>query len=208
MIQEAVRKYTGDISSSKAQAARQMGVVGWDIETSGLDWRKDKIATCQVFIPNLDIDLILVGEANQAPPNLLSLLADPKVMKVFHHAMFDLRFMAAKWGAEARNVVCTKIASKLLEPLEDDHSLKHVLQKHLQVKIDKRSRVSNWLTQSLSQEQLDYAASDVLYLPRLFSCLKNELERADRWHLAEKSFDYLPTRVQLDILGAGDVFSY
>lgn len=208
MLQEAVRKYTGDISCSKAQAAREVGLVGWDIETSGLDWRKDKIATCQVFIPNLDVDLILVGGTTDAPPNLQSLLSDPKVMKVFHHAMFDLRFMVSKWGVEARNVVCTKIASKLLDPLEPDHSLKHVLQKHLQVKIDKRSRVSNWLTQSLSQEQLDYAATDVLYLPRLFNCLKAELEHVDRWHLAERSFDYLPTRVQLDILGAGDVFSY
>src|SRR2546423_3744292 len=133
MLQEAVRKYTGDLSCSKAQSARRAGVVGWDIETSGLDWRKDKIATCQIFIPNLDVDLIQLGTAMETPPNLKSLLSDPTVMKVFHHAMFDLRFMAAKWGAEARNVVCTKIASKLLEPLEDDHSLKHVLQKHLQV---------------------------------------------------------------------------
>ena len=208
MLQEAVRKYTGDISCSEVHAARQAGLVGWDIETSGLDWRIDQIATCQIFIPNLDVYLIQRGESMEAPPNLRSLLSDPMVIKVFHHAMFDLRFMASKWGFEAKNVVCTKIASKLLDPFEDDHSLKHVLQKYLQVNIDKGPRVSNWLTESLSQEQLDYAASDVLYLPRLFNYLKTELEHLDRWHLAEASFSYLPIRVQLDILGAGDVFSY
>jgi ribonuclease D len=116
--------------------------------------------------------------------------------------------MAFHWNVLPNNVACTKIASKLLDPVEIDHSLQRILQKHLNVWIDKESRVSNWLNDHLSKEQLEYAASDVIYLPRLFAHLKERLESCNRWDLATGTFNFLPARVQLDLMGAGDVFSY
>lgn len=208
MLQEVIRRYAGDLSDATAQEARRVGLIAWDIETSGLDWKKDKIATCQIFVPDCDVFVIQLNGHPHAPMNLRSLLSDSEVLKIFHHAMFDLRFMAFNWRVEVRNVACTKIASRLLDPLEDDHSLKHILQKYLNVQIDKEPRVSNWLINTLTPEQLDYAARDVLHLPRLFADLRAKLRRSQRWPLAEKSFEFLPTRVQLDLLGAGDVFRY
>jgi ribonuclease D len=208
MIQDSVRKYIGDLSTSEVDNARRVGLVAWDIETSGLEWKKHRIATCQIFVPNYDVYLVQLNEAVKAPPNLRSLLIDSNVLKIFHHAMFDLRFMAFHWSVESNNVACTKIASKLLDSIETDHSLQRILQKYLKVRIDKESRVSNWLNDDLSKEQLEYAASDVIYLPRLFALLQDRLEFCNRWDLAMRTFQFLPTRVQLDLLGAGDVFSY
>lgn len=208
MIQDSVRKYIGDLSDSEVDNARRVGLVAWDIETSGLEWKKDRIATCQVFVPNCDAYVVQLNATVEVPPNLRCLLTDSHVLKIFHHAMFDLRFMASHWNLCPSNVACTKIASKLLDPIETDHSLQRILQKHLNVRIDKESRVSDWLNDDLSKEQLEYAASDVIYLPRLFALLKERLESCNRWELATKSFEFLPTRVQLDLLGAGDVFSY
>lgn len=208
MLQEAVRRHIADLSDGATQEARRVGLIAWDIETSGLDWKKNKIATCQIFVPDCDVYVVQLNGAVQAPMNLRSLLSDPDVLKIFHHAMFDLRFMAFNWGVNARNVACTKIASRLLDPLENDHSLKRILQKYLSVQIDKEPRVSNWLIKTLTPEQLDYAARDVLYLPRLFADLRARLKLSQRWPLAEESFEFLPIRVQLDLLGAGDVFRY
>jgi ribonuclease D len=208
MIQDSVRKYIGDLSQSEVDNARRVGLVAWDIETSGLEWKKDRIATCQIFVPNYEVYVVQLNGSVKAPSNLKSLLIDANVLKIFHHAMFDLRFMAFHWNVMPNNVACTKIASKLLDPTETDHSLQRILQQHLNVRIDKESRVSNWLNDNLSKEQLEYAASDVIYLPRLFALLKERLEFCNRWGLATRSFEFLATRVQLDLLGAGDVFSY
>lgn len=208
MIQDSVRKYIGDLSEAEADNARRVGLIAWDIETSGLEWKKDRIATCQIFVPNYDVYLVQVNGPAKVPPTLSSLLSDRAVLKIFHHAMFDLRFMAFHWKVIPTNVACTKIASKLLDPLGLDHSLQQILLKNLNIRIDKESRVSNWLKDDLSQEQLEYAASDVIYLPRLFSHLKERLKICNRWDLATSSFDFLPARVQLDLLGAGDVYSY
>jgi ribonuclease D len=207
MLKEAIKTYVGDLADEDLQEARRTGVVAWDIETSGLDWKQDKIGTCQILIPNYDLFLVHVT-ADVPPTNLRSLLVDSNVMKIFHHAMFDLRFMSYQWSAEPRNVTCTKIASRIYDPLEHDHSLQWTLSKYLHVTIDKRPRISDWLSQRLSDQQLEYAVSDVLYLPQLLSFFENELKRSDRWTLALQSFQFIPIRVKLDLLGSGDVFRY
>jgi ribonuclease D len=206
--EKAVRRYKADLPDRVLQEARRIGVVGWDIETSGLAWNKDQIATCQIFVPSFDVSLIQFNGSVETPSNLRYLMEDSRVLKIFHHAMFDLRFMAFHWRLRPRNVACTKISSKLLEPLEVDHSLQRTLKKYLNVCIEKESRASDWLKDDLSKQQVNYAVGDVIHLPQLYALLKQRLELCNRWYLATESFEYLPTRVELDILGAGDVFSY
>lgn len=196
----------GDIPAFAISEARHAGSIAWDIETSGLDWKYDKICTCQVFIPNSRVFLIRVCDS--IPYNLKMLLNDEHVCKVFHHAPFDLRFMTYHWSTEVQNVVCTKIASKILAPEMNDHSLKNLLERYLGIYLDKKMQTSNWLCEKLTEEQLIYAVRDVLYLPTLFNELKCSLICCDRWALADASFDYLPTRVKLDVLGSGDVYLY
>jgi len=207
-IQDSVRKFYGDLPPTEAAKARRAGLIAWDIETSGLNWKKDKIATCQIFVPSRDVYLVQFNGSMNTPLNLASLMNDSKVIKIFHHAMFDMRFMGFHWDMQPNNVVCTKIASKLLEPAETDHSLQRILQRYLNIHIDKDHRVSNWLIDELSKEQLEYAVSDVIYLPTLFTLLKASLERRNRWNIATKVFEFLPVRVHLDLLGAGDVYRY
>jgi len=198
--------YDGDIPHSLLEMAKQARMAALDIETTGLSWENSKIATCQLYVPNRRVAIMRVN--GSFPHNLGLLLENRDICKVFHHAVFDLRFMAYNWPITVSNVVCTKIASKILSPTRKSHSLKALVGEYLGIQLDKSMQTSNWLAEQLSQEQLKYAAEDVLYLPDLFRILQGELEHAGRWPLAKASFDYLPTRVRLDILGSGDVFTY
>jgi ribonuclease D len=208
MLTAAVQTYKKDLPDDKVEEALSAGLIAWDIETTGLDWERERIATCQILIPSFDIYVIQFNGDSTCPANLRTLLSDESVLKIFHHAMFDLRFMAYQWNAAGRNIACTKIASKLLEPSQSDHSLQYLLAQYLGINLSKSSRVSNWLSTELSKEQLEYAAGDVHYLPELYKLFRERLEAAGRWELASATFDFLPNRVQLDLLGAGDVFSY
>lgn len=198
--------HTGDLPVQALNDAERAGIVAWDIETSGLDWKSDKIGTCQIFIPESHVHIVQITKAPH--PNLEQLLSNPDVCKIFHHAPFDVRFMAYQWGTRAQNIMCTKIASKILEPDSSDHSLKYILQKNLGIVIDKKLQVSNWLADNLSEEQFMYAAKDVVFLPILLKVLQEKLMKCQRWPLAQASFAYIPARVELEILGAGDVFKY
>jgi ribonuclease D len=196
----------GDVPKSVLGAAADVGMCAIDTETSGLDWRKDVIGLCQVFVPGHELCVVTLG--GLIPANLRELICDAEIVKVFHHATFDLRFIRREWLASAKSVQCTKIASKVLDPNSRDHSLKTLLSEHLRVVIDKRLRTSNWLDNGLSIEQVRYAADDVVYLPALMEQLRRKLLDERRWTLAESSFKYLPVRVELEIVGAGDVFLY
>lgn len=198
--------HIGDLPTPVVESARRVGLVAWDIETSGLNWKEDRIGTCQIYVP--DSQVYIVRISSTPPRQLEALLNDANVCKVFHHAMFDLRFMVYQWSVGAQNVACTKIASKILDPSEKDHSLNSILQRHLGVSLDKGLRRSDWLIERLTQEQVKYAARDVLYLPQLLEKLQRTLMSCGRWCLAEACFTHLPVRVQLDILGCGDVFQY
>lgn len=205
-VDDYISRYKGDIPPSAIENAKRVGTIAWDIETTGLDWKKDLIGTCQVYIPEDKIYIINIDD--ESPVFLQLLLQDDKICKIFHYAPFDLRFMSYCWSVEPRNVACTKIASKILNPFRMDHSLKTILQDYLGVMITKDMRLSNWLITELTHNQLAYAAADVFYLPRLFNELKYQLVNCNRWNLAEASFKYMPTRIKLDILGSNDVFDY
>lgn len=197
-----------DITEFVLDQARQVSQVAWDIETTGLNWRADRIATCQLAIGD---ELFIVKlDPDSKPAHLSSLLSDPTVRKIFHHAPFDVRFMSARWDVAASNIACTKIAAKITLPRLPDgsYSLKSVLHSQLGVEIDKTERFSDWEAPTLSDRQLNYAASDVAYLPRLLKVLETRGLENGTWDQVEESFRYIPTRAKLDISGVGDVFTY
>lgn len=200
--------YRGDIDQEMADRARAHGLVAWDIETTGLDWSQDRIGTCQLAVAG-DIAVVQL-EGWEVPDRLRSLLEDPSVVKIFHHAPFDLRFMAHHWKADPTNIACTKIASKILDPGLDSraHSLKPVLERYLGVVIDKGEQRSDWVRESLSDAQVAYAATDVQYLAELYELMVRRAVGVDVAPLLRASYDYLPTRVKLDLMGVGDVFDY
>jgi len=204
---KSVKLHVGDITGDETQLAIRLGNVGWDIETSGLNWREETIGTCQLNIG--DVETVIVRVTDQQPRYLCDLLCEKRVRKIFHHAMFDLRFMSHRWSVVADNVACTKIASKLLDAdNKRDHSLKSLLQAYLGVNIDKSERLSNWNSSELTEGQILYAAKDVMYLPSLLDRLEDDLEKAGLLELSRLCFAHIPTRVQLDILGYQDLYEY
>jgi len=197
----------GDINPEEYDLAIEAREIACDIETSGLDWKKDIIATCQISI--LSQDIIIVKISENIPDRLCALLQDENIRKIFHYAMFDLRFISYKWNVEPRNIVCTKIASKLLDVNKgNEHSLKSILMRYLSVEIDKSERLSDWTSRDLSREQLTYAAKDVMYLHQLFSKLEKELQKKSLLELAYSCYEHIPTRVCLEINGYDDIFLY
>lgn len=201
-----IRFHIDDLSFEVYQDLRQAGRLAWDIETSGLDWSSELIGICQVYAIGGDVHIVRIG--SQPPQLLKSLLEDRFVTKIFHHGVFDLRFMVHAWSANPRSILDTKIAAKILHPHRDDNGLKSLLNRYLNVDIDKSLRASDWLSDPLSIEQEDYAANDVLYLHQLILILIEELEKKELLDVAEACFEYLPTRVHLDVRGNKDVFLY
>jgi len=197
-----------DLDEALASGFGSADCVAWDIETSGLDPRTDRIGTVQLHAPEVGTVLVQVGEA--APKRLCRLLADSTVRKVFHHAMFDLSFMVAHWDAEPVRIACTKIASKLLTPqlANSYHSLQALLATYLGVEITKDQRLSNWLVRELAPAQLEYATRDVVYLIPLLSELERRLHAAELADMCQACLDFLPTRVRLELGNWPDVFAY
>ncbi len=199
----------GDITDELLHAYRTARRVACDIETSGLDWRHEKIGTFQLFAPDTKPAIVQLNE--QVPQRIYDLLCDKRIQKVFHHAPFDMRFLSWHWKTPFRNVACTKVASKLLNPEapNEQHSLQALLENHLHITISKRRvRVSNWLAQDLSAAQISYAAIDVLHLLDLLDALTAKLAKAGLDSLYDRCLEHLPTRVELDVRGYGDIYLY
>jgi ribonuclease D len=197
-----------DVPKPFLNAALKYKAVAWDIETSGLDWRSERIGLCQLLIKGHGLAIVKIKK-HKRPSNLTAILEDASVRKIFHHAMFDLRFLCYHWAAAAENIACTKIAAKLLDPEKTQgHTLAGLVQQFLGITLDKGSRKSDWLTWGLSPEQLKYAGNDVMYLPELLDTLLKELEKKNRCDLALRCFAHIPTQVQLEIQGFKDVYGY
>lgn len=196
----------GDISHDFTSLAKRSSCIAWDIETTGLNWRSDFIRTCQVYVPDRVIEVVQIE--SEVPKSLVDLLEDENIKKVFHHAIFDLRFMYFHWGIVPSNIACTKIASKILQPQTEDHSLKTLLKKKLGTRINKELATSDWSAKRLKPEQIRYAATDVIFLPKLLDQLEIELKKKDLLQLAHACFKHVPTRVVLEVGKYGDVFTY
>jgi ribonuclease D len=197
-----------DLDEALASGFGSADCVAWDIETSGLDPGTDRIGTVQLHAPGLGTVIVQVGAV--VPQRLCRLLADPAVCKVFHHAMFDLRFMVAHWGAQPARIACTKIASKLLSPqlAANCHSLQSLLESYLGVEISKDQRLTDWLAPELTTAQLAYASRDVTYLIPLLGELEQRLRAENRVAMYQACLDFLPTRVRLELGDWPDVFAY
>lgn len=176
-------------------------VVAIDCETMGLNPHRDRLCLVQLSGGDGKAHLVQIALGQKSAPNLCRLLQDPDVLKLFHFGRFDIAALYHTFGAVTAPVYCTKIASKLIRTYTDRHGLKYLLQELLGVDISKQQQTSDWGAQTLSEAQVDYAASDVLYLHRLRDALNDRLEREGRRQMAEACFAFLPTRAQLDIAG-------
>ena len=176
----------------------------------GLNPHRDRLCLIQMSSGDGNVHLIQVAKGQTEAPNLCRLLEDPTILKLFHFGRFDIAAMCNTFGALAEPVYCTKIASKLVRTFTDRHGLKALLQELVGVDISKFQQMSDWGAEELTTAQLDYAASDVLYLHRLKDSLDKMLEREGRTALAAKCFDFLPTRAKLDLAGwpETDIFAH
>ncbi len=179
-------------------------VVAIDTETMGLDPRRDRLCLVQMSSGDGDAHLVQIAPGQTEAPNLTRMLADPGVLKLFHFGRFDIAALENAFGVLTAPVWCTKIASKMIRTYTDRHGLKYLLQNLIEVDISKQQQTSDWGAAELSEAQLEYAASDVLYLHRLKDKLEALLARENRTALAQACFDFLPVRARLDLLGWGD----
>ena len=180
-------------------------VVAIDTETMGLSLSRDRLCLVQLSGGDGTAHLVQVDRADPRAPNLTRLLADERVLKVFHFARFDIAMLKRTFGVTARPVYCTKIASKLTRTFTDKHGLKDLSKELLGVELSKQQQSSDWGAPNLSEEQLRYAASDVLYLHQLKERLDEMLAREGRTALAEACFRFLPARAELDLAGWGEI---
>jgi ribonuclease D len=176
-------------------------VVAIDSETMGLDPRRDRLCLVQLSSGDGNAHLVQIAPGQRQAPNLCRLLEDPARQKLFHFARFDLAAFLHAFGVRTRNVYCTKVAAKLVRTFTDKHGLKYLLMDLLDIDISKQQQTSDWGAPVLTEAQMDYAASDVLYLHRLKARLDELLAREGRTGLAEDCFRFLPARAELDLLG-------
>jgi len=179
-------------------------VVAIDTETMGLDLTRDRLCLIQLSAGDGVCHLVQFRKRYDAP-RLKALLADPGVTKLFHFARFDLAAIQRYLGVSCRPVYCTKVASKLVRTFTDRHGLKDLCRDLLGVELSKQMQSSDWGAAELSEEQLRYAASDVLHLHRLRDALDGMLAREGRAELARACFEFLPARAALDLAGWNDV---
>lgn len=179
-------------------------IVAIDCETMGLHPHRDRLCVVQLSGGDGNAHMVQVAKGQTDAPNLCALLENPDVLKLFHFGRFDIAAMYNAFGALTAPVYCTKIASRLIRTYTDRHGLKNLLQELLGIDISKQQQSSDWGTETLSDAQLDYAASDVLYLHKLREELNNRLEREDRAEIAQACFDFLPMRAKLDLAGWPD----
>lgn len=176
-------------------------VVAIDCETMGLNPHRDRLCVIQMSGGDGNAHIVQVAKGQTEAPNLCRMLTDPKVLKLFHFGRFDIAAMYNAFGALAAPVYCTKIASRLVRTYTDRHGLKNLTSELIGVDISKQQQMSDWGAEELTGAQLDYAASDVLYLHRLREALNKRLAREGRTEIAQACFDFLPHRALLDLEG-------
>jgi ribonuclease D len=188
----------------------QVDAVAIDTETLGLKPHRDRLCVVQISPGDGTADIIQIAPGQTQAPNLVALLRDARITKLFHYGRFDIAVLYHTFGAMAEPVFCTKIASRLTRTYTDRHGLKDICAELIGVNLSKAQQSSDWAAETLSPEQLEYAASDVLYLHRLRDVLAGRLAREDRTAEAEACFRFLPTRAQLDLLGwdEEDIFAH
>jgi ribonuclease D len=188
----------------------QVDAVAIDTETLGLNPHRDRLCVVQISPGDGSADVIQIDRGQKAAPNLVKLLGDDAITKIFHFGRFDLAVLFHTFGVMPKPVFCTKIASRLVRTYTDRHGLKEICSELLDVNLSKQQQSSDWAAPELSQAQLEYAASDVLYLHRLRTILQQRLVRDGRAEEAGACFEFLPTRSKLDLMGwdEQDIFAH
>jgi ribonuclease D len=176
-------------------------ILAIDTEAMGLDPHRDRLCLAQMTDGGGTIHIVKFGKAPLAAPRLKAVLEDEKILKLFHFARFDVALLHAYLGAKIRPVYCTKLASKMCRTFTDKHGLKELVKEFLGVDLSKIQQTSDWGAETLTQAQLEYAASDVVHLHALKDALDKLLAREGRAELALACFAFLPARAELDLLG-------
>ena len=185
-------------------------IVAIDCEAMGLNFYRDRLCLVQLSGGDGIAHMVKIDAGQDSAPNLCKLLTNEKILKVFHFGRFDIAALLKTFGILTSPVYCTKIASKLVRTYTDRHGLKNLLQELLDTDISKQQQSSDWGSETLTDAQLEYAASDVLYLHSLKNELDLRLKREGRLDLAKSCFDFLPTRAMLDLAGwpETDIFAH
>lgn len=206
MIGTAFKLYDGDLPEGLSFP----NGVAIDTETLGLNPHRDRLCLVQLSSGDGHAHLIKFDGQTYHAPRLKALLADPKVLKIFHFARFDLAVLKTYLGVKTAPLYCTKIASKLARTYTDRHGLKDLCSELLGIEISKQQQSSDWGARELSNNQLAYAASDVLHLHVLKARLDDMLAREGRTDFAQSAFSFLGTRADLDIAGFAelDIFAH
>lgn len=203
-----IRAHKGDLSDTAM--ARYTGDIAIDTETLGLVPRRDRLCVVQLSPGDGSADVIQIASGQKRAPNLVALMKDRKKRKLFHYGRFDIAVLYNAFGVTATPVFCTKIASRLTRTYTDRHGLKDVTKELLEIDLSKQQQSSDWAAETLTQAQLDYAASDVLHLHALTEKLTERLKRDGREAHAKACFEFLPTRAKLDLMGweETDIFAH
>lgn len=201
-----IRLHAGDLPDLSAYG----DVVAIDTETLGLNPHRDRLCVVQLSPGDGSADVVQIAKGQTEAPNLVRLLTDPKRIKLFHFARFDVAVLKRSFGVTVSPIFCTKIASRLTRTYTDRHGLKDVTKELLGIDISKAQQSSDWGAATLTPAQLEYAASDVLNLHALRERLMAMLAREGRTEMAEACFRFLPTRADLDLCGWGeeDIFAH
>ena len=201
-----VRLHRGDLPD----LSRYTGAVAIDTETMGLNPHRDRLCVVQLSPGDGSADVVQIPKGHTDAPNLKALLANPAITKIFHFARFDGAVLYETFGVMTGPIYCTKIASRLTRTYTDRHGLKDLVREVLNVDLSKQQQSSDWGSDSLTEPQLAYAASDVLHLHALRERLDAMLVREGRTGLAKACFDFLPTRALLDLQGWAeeDIFAH
>ncbi|MEG3641511.1 ribonuclease D [Magnetococcus sp. PR-3] len=204
----AINAFVDDIDEAQLQRYMKSPFLAVDTETMGLDFNRDRL--CVVQMCDVAGEVSVVQIRNYQAPRLKLLMEAQEVEKIFHFARFDLATMKKWLGIHINPVFCTKIASKLVRTYTGSHGLKDVSRELVGVEMDKQQQSSDWGAETLTPEQLQYAASDVIYLVEIRAKLVEMLKREGRMALAQQTMAFLPTRVELDLLGWNDhdIFSH
>lgn len=202
-----IRTHEGDLPDLSHY---DVGAIAIDTETLGLNPHRDRLCVVQISPGDGTADVIRIAQGQKKAPNLVRLLKDKKIEKIFHFARFDLAVLYHAFGVMPAPVFCTKIASRLTRTYTDRHGLKDLVGELLDIQISKQQQSSDWGAETLSSAQVEYAASDVLHLHRLRDILAGRLDREGRGDLAEACFRFLPSRAMLDLTGwpEEDIFAH
>lgn len=195
-----IRLHRGDLPD----LSRYTDSVAIDTETMGLNPHRDRLCVVQLSNGDGSADVVQIPAGPVNAPNLKALLANPAITKIFHFARFDLAVLYHTLGVMPQPVYCTKIASRLTRTYTDRHGLKDLVSELLSVNLSKQQQSSDWGSETLSEAQLAYAASDVLHLHALREKLDVMLAREGRTDLARACFEFLPSRARLDLSGWED----